>query len=62
MARALDSRSDGPIENIERAGRMSPRDLQNPMYNAGLTVRIASRVGIPKRLNLAAGLCLPARN
>src|SRR5262249_35857764 len=36
MALALDGRSDEAIENIEHAMRLSPRDPQNSLFNAGL--------------------------
>ena len=52
---ALDGRSDEAIENIEHAMRMSPRDPQNSVFNAGLAARITSRADTLKRLDLLAG-------
>jgi adenylate cyclase len=38
LALAFDGRSDEAIQNIDDAMRMSPRDPQNSMFNAGLAV------------------------
>ncbi len=55
LALALDGRSDEAIENIEHAMRMSPRDPQNSLFNAGLAAahylagRYTEAVGFARR-------------
>jgi tetratricopeptide (TPR) repeat protein len=55
LALALDGRSDEAIENIEHAMRMSPRDPQNSVFNAGLAAahylagRYTEAIGFARR-------------